>query len=92
MSTPLEHRPSACPPGAGNRPSLSILLPELNAYTLGQLLRWVGLEALAGHQAGARRLGACLWPRCEAWLSGKRRLLFPRTVAFPTARHPHYLP
>lgn len=26
---------------AGNRPSLSILLPELNAFTLGQLLRWV---------------------------------------------------
>lgn len=25
---------------AGNRPSLSILLPELNAFTLGQLLRW----------------------------------------------------
>ena len=44
----LHPTPPLCPPHTpsptalvpGNRPSLSLLLPELNAYTLGQLLRW----------------------------------------------------
>lgn len=54
---------ACCMARAGNRPSLSILLPELNAYTLGQLLRWVagGVEACdGGHRAkcGTRRGGA----------------------------------
>ena len=40
---------------AGNRPSLSILLPELNAYTLGQLLRWA---AAAGQKAGLPRVAS----------------------------------
>lgn len=53
------------PPGlrrtfSGNRPSLSVLLPELNAYTIGQLL------ALYEHQVavqvgGGRGGGDHVW-------------------------------
>lgn len=45
---------------AGNRPSLSILLPELNAYTLGQLLRW----AAVGRTEGGAVASASFEPVC----------------------------
>lgn len=38
--------------GSGNRPSTSLLLPELNAYTVGQLL------ALYEHQVAVQVRGA----------------------------------